>query len=199
MSPEQAVAFFVFSVVAAATPGPSNVMLTATGAIAGVARGLPCLLGVGMGMGLLMFAVALGLGQLVLGLPLLLAALNWAGAAFLLWLAWKIATAPPGGGTAERKEPVGFWGATLFQWVNPKSWLVSVSAMGAYLQAGSEGAFLQAAAFAAVFVAAALPSGFLWLAFGASMHRLLRNRQAARIFNLAMGAALAASVALILW
>jgi threonine/homoserine/homoserine lactone efflux protein len=199
MTLEQAVAFFVFSVVAAVTPGPSNIMLTATGAIAGIARGLPCLLGVGAGMGLLIFSVALGLGQLVLGLPLLLTALNWAGAAFLLWLSWKIATSAPAVGAATEKEPVGFWGATLFQWVNPKSWLVSVSAMGAYLQASAEGALLQALAFAAVFVAAALPSGFLWLAFGASMHRLLRSRRAARVFNVAMGIALAASVALILW
>lgn len=87
MTTEQAVAFLLFAVVAAVTPGPSNVMLTAAGANAGVGRGLPCLLGVVVGMGLMMFLVPLGLGSLVLAHPLALRLLNWGGAAFLLWLA----------------------------------------------------------------------------------------------------------------
>jgi threonine/homoserine/homoserine lactone efflux protein len=194
---EQGIAFFVFSVVAAITPGPSNLMLTAAGAIAGVVPGLPCLLGVAVGMGLLIFFVTMGLGQLILGHAAVLTALNWLGAAFLLFLAWKIATSIPGAADAERK-PVGFVGAALFQWINPKSWLVSASAAGAYLQADANGALPQAVSFAAVFVSAALPSGFVWLAFGASMHRYLRSARAARIFNVVMGASLAASVGMIL-
>lgn len=198
MTLEQGLSFLIFSFVAAVTPGPSNVMLTATGAIAGVVRGLPCLLGVAVGMGVLLFCAALGLGQIVLGHPRLVQVLNWGGAAFLLWLAWKIATsdpAPQDGG----KKPVGFTGAAAFQWVNPKSWLVGVSAAGTYLQTTADSALLYAVTFAAIFMAAALPSGFLWLAFGASMHRLLRSARAARIFNVVMGVSLAASVAMILW
>ena len=67
-------------------------MLTAAGANAGVVKGLPCLFGVTTGMGLMMFLVPLGLGSLVLEHPLVLRALHWGGAAFLLWLSWKIAT-----------------------------------------------------------------------------------------------------------
>src|SRR6266496_1115845 len=92
MSTEQIVAFLLFAVVAAVTPGPSNIMLTAAGAHAGVLKGLPCLFGVTTGMGLMMFLVPLGLGSLVLKTPLALKILNWGGAAFLLWLSWKIAT-----------------------------------------------------------------------------------------------------------
>jgi threonine/homoserine/homoserine lactone efflux protein len=194
---DHAIAFFLFALVAAITPGPSNVMLTASGALAGVARGLPCLIGVAAGMGLLIFAVALGLGQLITGHAALLMALNWLGAAFLLYLAWKIAFAGPLG-ESEKKKPVGFAGAALFQWINPKSWLVSTSAAGAYLHADG-GALLQALVFAALFVAAALPSGFLWLAFGATLQRYLRDAGTARIVNAAMAAGLAASVAMILW
>src|ERR1041385_5091821 len=97
MTAEQAVAFFIFSVVAAVTPGPSNIMLTAAGAQAGILRGLPCLLGVATGMGLMMFLVPLGLGSLVLQYPLVLRALHWGGAAVLVWLSWKMATAPSPG------------------------------------------------------------------------------------------------------
>ena len=196
MSLEQSIAFLIFSVVAAVTPGPSNVMLAAAGAVTGVLRGIPCLIGVSVGMGTLLFSVALGLGQIVLAEPLILQALKWSGAAFLLWLSWKIASS---GTMVERAEqkPVGFASAAVFQWINPKAWLVVTSAAGTYLQAGAS-ALLQAISLALLFVAAALPSGLIWLAFGASVHRVLRNPRAARIFNIAMGVSLAASVAFIL-
>jgi threonine/homoserine/homoserine lactone efflux protein len=183
-------------VVAAVTPGPSNVMLTAAGANAGVRRGLPCLLGVSTGMGLMMFLVPLGLGSLVLRYPLILRVLHWGGAAFLLWLAWKIATSR-GTDSATGGDPVGYLGATVFQWINPKSWLVAASAAGTFLQAGSSGPVVQSAWLGGLFVLAALPSGFVWLAFGATVQRLLRSPRRLRIFNVAMGVLLALSVVLI--
>jgi len=195
MTPDQAVAFLVFAVVAAVTPGPSNVMLTATGAQAGILRGLPCLLGVATGMGTMMFVVPLGLGALVLGHPGLLRALHWGGAAFLLWLAWKIATSA-GGVDTSGGQPVGYVGAAVFQWVNPKSWLVSASAAGTFL-AGPGSPAAQAAALGGLFVLAALPSGFVWLAFGAGVQHMLHDRRRARVFNLLMGVLLALSVVFI--
>ena len=195
MTGEQAVAFYLFAFAAAGTPGPSNVMLTATGAIAGLLRGLPCLFGVGLGMGFMMFAVAAGLGGLVLDSPVVLRALNWIGAAFLLWLAWKIATAGRSSPSSEAK-PVGFVAAAAFQWINPKSWLVCASAVGTYLNAGAGSAIDQAMWFGLLFLAAALPTGFVWLAFGAGVQRVLRTDRALRRFNIAMGALLAASVLL---
>jgi threonine/homoserine/homoserine lactone efflux protein len=196
MTTEQAVAFLLFAVVAAVTPGPSNVMLTAAGANAGVLRGLPCLLGVIVGMGLMMFLVPLGLGSLVLAHPLALRILNWGGAAFLLWLAWKIATsasldAATGG------DPVGFAGAALFQWINPKSWLVAASAAGTFLHADAGSPLGQAASLGGLFALAVLPSGFVWLAFGATVHHVLRTRRRLRAFNVTMGVLLALSIVLI--
>jgi threonine/homoserine/homoserine lactone efflux protein len=196
MTLDQAVAFLVFAVVAAVTPGPSNIMLTAAGAQAGIIRGLPCLLGVTTGMGAMMFLVPLGLGSLVLGRPGVLRALHWGGAAFLLWLAWKIATSSSGI-AADAGKPVGYLGAAAFQWVNPKSWLVSASAAGTFLSAGAGSPVGQAAALGGLFAAAALPSGFLWLAFGAGVQRLLHDRRRLRIFNAIMGVLLALSVVLI--
>jgi threonine/homoserine/homoserine lactone efflux protein len=147
MNLEHSIAFFLFAVIAAVTPGPSNIMLTATGAAAGLLRGLPCLLGVAAGMGILIFTVALGLGSLVIGHPIVLQILNWTGAAFLLWLAWKIATADPGDRN-QAEKPVGFLGAALFQWINPKSWIASTGAVGSYLQPDAGSALLQSITFA---------------------------------------------------
>src|SRR5690349_13000821 len=130
MTAEQAIAFVLFAIVAAITPGPSNVIVTSTGAAVGVVRGLPCLFGVAAGMGLMMFLVAFGLGSLVLESPVILQALKWCGIGFLLWLSWKIATAGHSEATGDKRH-VGFLQAAAFQWINPKSWLVCASAVGA--------------------------------------------------------------------
>src|SRR5215470_3454201 len=171
MTPEQVVAFLLFAVAAAGTPGPSNLLLTATGAGVGVLRGLPCLLGVGLGMGAMMFVVSFGLGRVVFSHPGVLRAASWIGAAFLLWLSWKIATSGSADAAAGKK-PVGFVGA-----------------------AGS--ALQQAAALALLFVLAALPCCFVWLALGATAQQVLRTARARRVFNIVMAALLAASVVLI--
>jgi threonine/homoserine/homoserine lactone efflux protein len=198
MTLEQAGAFFLFSVAAAGTPGPSNALLTATGANVGVRRGLPCLLGISLGMGVMMFLVAFGLGSVILRHPLVLDAVKWCGAAVLGWLAWKIATAGRGAATAAG-PPVGFVGAAAFQWINPKSWLVCASAAATFLDEGAGSALGQSATFGLTFVLASLPSCLPWLAFGAVLHRLLRSERARRTFNAAMGALLATSVLLIFW
>jgi threonine/homoserine/homoserine lactone efflux protein len=197
MTPERVVAFLLFAVVAAGTPGPSNLLLTATGARVGVLRGVPAVLGVGVGMGAMMLGVAWGLGSAVLASRAAMRALNIAGAAFLLWLAWKIATAPAGG-TAGDRGAVGFVGAAAFQWINPKSWLVCAGAAGTYLDGAAGGALAQSAALGALFALASLPCGLVWLAFGAAAQRVLRTERARRGFNVAMGLVLAASVAMIL-
>ena len=198
MSTEQTAAFVLFAVVAAVTPGPSNVMLTAAGANGGVVRGLPCLVGVTAGMGLMMFVVPLGLGSLILRNPLVLKALNWAGAAFLLWLSWKIATSRRMDSLPESR-PVGFIGAAVFQGVNPKSWLVTASAAGAFLHTEAGSPVLQSALLGGLFVLVALPSCFVWLAFGATAQRLLQTPRRLRAFNITTGILLALSIGLILW
>jgi threonine/homoserine/homoserine lactone efflux protein len=189
-------AYVLFVVAAAGTPGPSNLLLTAVGAKVGVWRGLPCLFGVSVGMGAMIFTVSLGLGGVVPADAMALTVARWAGAAFLLVLAWKIATAAPGGAASEPR-PVGFLGAALFQTVNPKSWLVCASAAATYLVVAPGRALAQATALGLLFVLCSLPCCFAWLAFGAAAQRLLRNERARRNFNWAMGALLAASVILI--
>jgi threonine/homoserine/homoserine lactone efflux protein len=199
MAFEQAAAFFLFALVAAVTPGPSNVLLTAAGARGGVRRGLPCLLGVSAGMGTLMFAMAYGVGQVLLAHPAIVLAIKLGGAAFLLWLAWKIASSRGGGAVTEGRV-IGFGGAVAaaLQWVNPKAWMVSAGSAATYLDAQPDSASVQALAFALVFVAAALPSGLVWLAFGAALQRLVRDPRCGRAISIALGAALAGSVAMIL-
>ena len=192
--PAQVVAFVTFSAVAAGTPGPSNTLLTATGAKAGIRHGLPSLFGQVTGMGTMLFAVTLGLGHLLLAHPLALQVLKWGGAAMICWMAWRIATATH----AEHatSPPAGFFGMAAFQWVNPKGWLIGAAAVAAFLDRRAGGALGQAVLFATLFTLTALPCCFPWLAFGAALQRYLRTPRARRVLNTTMAVLLAASVVL---
>lgn len=193
--PAQVIAFVTFSAVAAGTPGPSNALLTAVGARAGVRQGLTSLLGQVTGMGAMLFVIALGLGNVLLAHPPALQALKWGGAAMLCWVAWRIATAGPAEGATH--IPAGFLGMAAFQWANPKGWLISVAAIATFLDRRAGSALAQAAILAVLFMLVALPSCLPWLAFGAALQRFLRTPRARRILNGAMAALLAASTILL--
>ena len=197
MTLEQVVAFFVFAVVTSITPGPNNVMLTATGANFGIRRGLPHVLGVSLGFALMIFVVAAGAGTALIDNPAAMRVLRYVGILVLLWLAWKIATAGRAG-PAGRERPVGFIEAELFQWVNPKAWLICAGAVSGFLREDGSGATVQAGFFALIFIVAGMPCMLLWLGFGAAMQRILRTERALRAFNLTMGGLLAATALLLL-
>lgn len=197
MTGDHALAFLLFAVVAAITPGPSNIILASTGANVGILRGVPSLLGVTLGMGFMMFAVAFGIGSAVIDHPTLLTGLKWAGGAFLLWLAWKIATAGRAH-VSESRNAIGFWNAAAFQWINPKSWMACAGAVGTYLSADGSSALTQSLLFGLLFIAASIPCCTVWLGFGAGVQRFLQTDRAVRIFNVSMGVVLAASIALLI-
>jgi len=194
--PAQLIAFVTFAAVVAGTPGPSNTLLTAIGARVGVRRGLASLLGQVTGMGAMLFAITLGIGGVILAHPLVLVVLKWAGAAVICWMAWRVATAGDAGGAT--KAPRGFLGLAAFQWVNPKGWLVSITAVAIFLDRRAGGAPAQAAILAILFTLVALPSCFPWLASGAALQHFLQAPRARRIFNGVMAALLAGSAILLI-
>jgi threonine/homoserine/homoserine lactone efflux protein len=195
--PARLIAFVTFASVVAGTPGPSNTLLTAIGSTVGVRKGLASLLGQVTGMGAMLFAIALGVGHLILAHPLALQILKWGGAGMLCWMAWRIATASPVEGAAN--GPAGFLGMAAFQWVNPKGWLVSITAVAIFLDRSSAGAPAQAATLAILFALVALPCCLPWLAFGAALQRILRTPRARRVLNAVMAALLLASTVLLVW
>ena len=191
MRPETVLAYLVFSIVTSVTPGPNNLMLTATGANVGIRRGLPHLFGINLGFGLMLFLLTAGIGAALTQNAALMLGLKIVGIAVLLWLAFKIATA--GRATSERRErPIGFFTAVAFQWVNPKAWLIAAGSVG-FLQPDMA-PLIQSAFFGLTFMVVGIPCLLLWLAFGAVMQRFLHTDRALRTFNIAMGVLLAATV-----
>ena len=189
---QQLFAFIAFAVAAAATPGPSNTLLTTTGAQRGLLHGLPALAGASVGMGTLMAVVMLGLGTVILENPLLVTVVRACGAAFLFWLAWRTATA--GRHANARERSAGFWAMAAFQWINPKGWLICAAAAATFLDPAAGSAVGQSVTLAITFAAVTVPCFLPWLAFGAALERLLRSDRAAGAFNVAMAALLAVSV-----
>jgi threonine/homoserine/homoserine lactone efflux protein len=195
MSPQTLIEFALFAFAASITPGPNNLMLLASGANFGFRATLPHLLGVAAGFMLLVASVGFGLAEVFARLPWVYAGMRWIGAAYLLYLAWRIARSTPpdparrtGGDT----RPMSFLGAVAFQWVNPKAWLMAVSAFSTYVPVTRGAPILLGAVL--LFGAINLPSITAWVLGGARLGRLLQTPRRALAFNLLMSTLLVASL-----
>ena len=182
----------MFVSVGAFTPGPNNAMLLASGLNFGFRRTLPHLAGVVLGYGLMMFGVAVGLGALFAAFPALQVAVQVAGAGYMLYLAWRIATSTSVGGAEGRSRPIRFLEAAAFQWVNPKAVVSAISTPAAFAPkdrylAGSLLIILVAMGVSVVSAAA-------WAGLGTSLRRLLERPRARAVFNGVLAAALVASL-----
>jgi threonine/homoserine/homoserine lactone efflux protein len=185
-------ALMVFCFVSAITPGPNNLMLLASGVNFGFQRTIPHMMGVGLGFAVMVALVGVGLAAVFSRFPTLLPIMRFAGAAYMLWLAARLALAGPIGEAEYRGDPLSFLSAAAFQWINPKAWVIAVSALSAY--AVSENYTRSVAIVALVIGLVTLPCVALWVLFGAAMRRVLNNPRLVRPFNVAMAALLAASV-----
>jgi threonine/homoserine/homoserine lactone efflux protein len=118
------------------SPGPNVVMVVASGANFGFRRAVPHILGIAIGFGLMVIAVGLGLSSVPRADPGLHATIQAAGALYLLYLAWRIATAGAMKRAAATAKPIGFLEAAVFQLVNPEGWATIVVAPATYTVMG---------------------------------------------------------------
>lgn len=125
-------ALVLFAFTTSITPGPNNMMLFASGVNFGFRRTIPHMFGIGVGFFSLLIGVGLGLGALLHTVPMVYTALKFAGGAYLLWIAWKIASSRSLSEGRSGVEPMSFLAAAAFQWVNPKAWVMAVTAMATY-------------------------------------------------------------------
>jgi threonine/homoserine/homoserine lactone efflux protein len=181
-----------FAVAASVTPGPNVLMVAASAASHGVRATLPQMLGVTFGFGAMLLLVGLGLAGPLLASPTLHLALKWVAVAWLLWLAWRIGSAPPPG-EGPARPPLGFRGAALFQWVNPKAWMIAAAVMPAFTAPG-EAVLPQVVLIAAVFVVVSMPCLMVWAGIGTAAAHLLRAPGRLRVFNIVMALLLVASL-----
>ncbi len=184
-------ALAAFAFVTSVTPGPNNLMLLASGANFGVRRTVPHALGVAIGFAVMVLLVGVGLVGLFEAFPMSYTVLKVASVAYLLYLAWKIATASGLGEKSVSGRPITFLQAAAFQWVNPKAWSMALTAVTVY--AGSRS--LEAVGLVAlVFGIINLPSTGVWAIVGGQMKRFLTDPMRLRAFNVIMAVLLVASL-----
>lgn len=167
-------------------------MLLASGVNFGFRRTVPHMLGIGGGFLVLLLAVGLGLGELLERFPPLFIALKFAGGAYLLFLAYKIAMSRSMGEGSSTGYPMSFIAAAAFQWVNPKAWVMAVTAMATYTD--KEHFLLSVTLVAIVFVLVNVPSVSAWAGFGSFMREWLSHPTRLKWFNISMGVLLAISL-----
>lgn len=186
-------ALVMFCAVTLITPGPNNIMLMTSGLTFGARRTQPHLLGVAMGFGVMVLLVALGVGRIFSAFPLAHVVLKYAGAAYLVYLAWEIANAGPiESEDGERGRPLTFLQAAAFQWVNPKAWVMAVGAATTY--AAIAPFPWNAGLMASMFAALGLVSSGIWVLFGQALKRVLSTPRSVRLFNRVMAVLLVASL-----
>lgn len=192
MSMELLAALAAFAFVSSITPGPNNLMLMASGANYGYVRSIPHMLGVMLGFTLMVALVGVGLMQVFDRYPVSYDLLKAASVMYLLYLAWRIATAAAPETSAQfTGRPFTFLQAAAFQWVNPKAWTMALTAISVYSPSRSvEASVLVAVVFGAV----NLPCINVWTVLGLQVRRLLTSKLRLRTFNICMALLLLGSL-----
>ena len=181
--------FATYSFVMSITPGPNNVMLTASGATFGFKRTVPHMLGIVAGFSVVLFAVCAGLDAVFTRWPEIQTALRWIGAAYLLYLAWRILRSGEAQ-TAQSRKPLTALEAAGFQFVNPKAWMMTVTAAAMFLPR-ELGVLTASSYMVGIMAVTNLPCIAVWAMFGSSMRGFLAKPRGRMIFNIVLSLALA--------
>jgi threonine/homoserine/homoserine lactone efflux protein len=191
MTPQLLLAYGLFCFATAGTPGPNNMMLLASGANFGLRRTAPQILGISAGLGFMVVAMGVGLGGVFKAYPALHEILRWVGAAYMLWLAWKIGTSTK---VSDRDlgQPMTFLQAAAFQGVNPKAWAMALGAVTTYAPEGSGWTIVPL--LAGTFMLIGAPCSAAWAGFGQGLRPFLDKPAVLRTFNVTMALLLVASL-----
>ncbi|MDX3910677.1 MAG: LysE family translocator [Sphingobium sp.] len=186
----------LFSVAMSITPGPNNLLLTTSGVAHGFRRSLPTLFGTLLGLGILFLVSGAGVGALIISVPQVELALRVLGALYLLYLAWRLWTAS-GLSEGAQQPPLRVWHGVVFQFVNPKAWMMTISAVSIYVAPAAD-YWPRLILVTATFLLISLPSITLWTGFGAGMKAMLKDSSRAIVFNRGMAVLTVLSAVLVL-
>ena len=172
----------VFAAVSLSSPGPNNVMITASGVNFGFRRTIPHMLGIAIGFAVMNLAVGFGLGRVFETYPLIHVVLKYISIAYLVYLAWKIANSGPVEEGRARSKPFTFLQAAAFQWVNPKAWVIAVGAVATFTTVGGD-LLAEVMVMSLIFLVMTIPSASTWTFFGTVIGRFLRTPGRLKAFN----------------
>ncbi|MCG9731690.1 LysE family translocator [Shewanella sp. Isolate13] len=188
----------IFCATMTMTPGPNNILLATSGANFGVRRTLPHLIGIRVGQTLLHVAILLGLGSVFEAWPVMHQVLQFASLAYLLFLAYKVLTLPVDEEVSvANRQPMTIKEAALFQWVNPKTWMATITLCSAFT-IGGEAYWLSAIAGVLIFNIVGFPASFTWVILGAAIRNKLNTSSRRKGFNWCMGGLLLVTIPMVI-
>ena len=165
-------ALLVLATATSFTPGPNTTLSTALAANRGLRGALRFVLAVPVGWGLMLTLCFAGLGALVQSMPLLRHAIQWAGIAYLLWLAMRLARSHTLASAASAQLDVGFWQGVALQFLNIKAWTLALTLVAQWL-AGREDSMGRFAAVLPVMLVYAISSNLTYAVIGSSLRHWL--------------------------
>jgi threonine/homoserine/homoserine lactone efflux protein len=187
------IAFVLFASVMFFTPGPNNIMLLSSGLTYGFRPTIPHIAGITVGFAFMVGAVGLGLGTIFIAYPVLQTILKYAGVVYLIYLAAAIAMSGPVSADQDnRRGPMTFWGAAMFQWVNAKGWVMVIGTITAYAAISPYPWNIAIQVVLSLFLGAL--SCTAWALFGSALRPVLTSPRAVRAFNIVMAVLLLASL-----
>lgn len=192
------IAMGMFAFASSITPGPNNMMLLSSGVNYGFKRTIPHMLGISTGHFVMLLAIAAGLDQFFQAFPIGYQVMKVVGFSYLLYLAWRIAfnQAPLKRGESAG-HPLGFMGAALFQWVNPKALLMAITYFSTYMPIHASNTFIFFTCL--MFTAINLPCLGAWVLLGTQLERVLSKPQQRQTFNVVMALLLILSMVPVLF
>ena len=194
---ELILALAVYNFIMYATPGPNNSILTASGIKFGFSRSIPNIFGIPTGHGLQLALVCFGLGSLFIKYPVLFDILRYVGSAYILYLAYKMFGSLNITKTEERSRPLKYYEAILFQFVNPKAWVICSNAVILFFP--KEENIILSIVFLVFFsYAINFPCISSWALFGSGIRNFLKNNLIKNIVECSMAILLVMTALLIL-
>ncbi|WP_282609498.1 LysE family translocator [Pelagibius sp. Alg239-R121] len=194
MSQDTVFALIGFAFAMSISPGPGNFLLLTSGVNFGFVRSLPLVLGISAGFLTMVFCVGIGLGQILNKAPIIYTLLKFVCAAYVFWLAVKIARSRSIGSSAsdQMAQPISFIQAALFQLVNPKAWAVALIVTVSYTN--PDNYLTSLVLMILLFAIVNLPSISVWAISGVALRLVLGEGRRIALFNLAMAILLVGSM-----
>jgi threonine/homoserine/homoserine lactone efflux protein len=183
-----------FTLATVLTPGPNNIMMLSSGLTFGYKKTIPHMIGVAIGFPLMVIAVGLGIGVMFESFPIVYKVLKYIGISYLLWMAYKIATSNDSyENKTQNTKPFTFIQAALFQWLNPKAWIMAISSTTSFI-VSNHNTTLQVLIIAFIYFLSGIISTNTWTLGGVFLNKFIKNKNSVKIFNITMALFIVLSV-----
>lgn len=187
------ISLLFFCISTSITPGPNNLMIMFSGLNYGVKKSLPHYYGICLGFGFMLLIVGLGFSSFFAAYPSLSGIIKTLGLLYMFYLSYKIITSTTKISMSKTARPLSFMQAVLFQWVNPKTWMMATGVFAAF-SLPHINIYQQTLRITGIFAFTAAPCIALWMLGGGMLQSLLKNKKELNYFNYLMGALLILSI-----